>query len=100
MNPIYCEEVTLRFLGVFKKAYGNSQTLIKIRKNEKLEAVIKKVYKASPNLKHVLIDPELDTPLSNAVILVNGKEISLLNGLETKLKDKDEIVFIPVIHGG
>jgi molybdopterin converting factor small subunit len=62
--------------------------------------VIKKVSEASPSLRHVLIDPELGSPLSNAVILVNGKEIGLLNGLETKLKDKDEILFIPVIHGG
>jgi len=100
MTPISREKVTLRFLGIFKKAYGNGQTLIKIRKNEKLEDIIKKVSETSPNLKRVLVDPELDSPLSNAVILVNGKEISLLNGLETKLKDKDEIVFIPVIHGG
>ena len=100
MSPIAYEEVTLRFLGVFKKAYGSGQVLIKIRRNEKLENVIKKVSEASPSLERVLIDPELDNPLSNAVILVNGKEVGLLNGLETELKDKDEIVFIPVIHGG
>jgi len=100
LGPITIEEVTLRFLGVFQKAYGNEEVLIKIRKNEKLKNVIKKVSETSPNLGRVLIDPELGSPLSNAVILVNGKEIGLLNSLETELKDKDEIVFIPVIHGG
>jgi molybdopterin converting factor small subunit len=100
LSPIAYEEVTLRFLGVFKKAYGSGQASIKIRRNEKLESVIKKVSEASPNLGHVLVDPELGNPLSNAVILVNGKEIGLLSGLETPLKDHDEIVFIPVIHGG
>jgi molybdopterin converting factor small subunit len=94
------EEVTLRFLGIFRKAYGRGQALIKIRRNEKLESLIEKVSEASPNLGRVLIDPELGNPLSNAVILVNGKEIGLLNGLETPLRDHDEIVFIPVIHGG
>jgi len=34
------------------------------------------------------------------LILVNGREISVLNGLETKLKDGDEISLIPVVHGG
>jgi molybdopterin converting factor small subunit len=34
------------------------------------------------------------------LILVNGKEISVLKGLETVLKEGDEILLIPVIHGG
>jgi molybdopterin converting factor small subunit len=100
LSPTADEEVTLRFLGVFKKAYGSGQASMKIRKNEKLENVIKKISEDSPSLGRVLVDPELSNPLSNAIILVNGKEIGLLNGLETMLKDKDEIVFIPVIHGG
>jgi len=48
----------------------------------------------------LLIDPELNDPLPNAVILVNGKEIGILKGLETEVRDRDEIVIIPVIHGG
>jgi molybdopterin converting factor small subunit len=31
---------------------------------------------------------------------VNGREISVLNGLDTILKDGDEVVFVPVVHGG
>jgi molybdopterin converting factor small subunit len=33
-------------------------------------------------------------------MLVNGKEIGVLKGLETKLKDGDELVLVPVVHGG
>jgi molybdopterin converting factor small subunit len=47
-----------------------------------------------------LIDPELDDPRTNALILVNGKEVSVLQGLNTKIKDGDELVLIPVVHGG
>jgi len=93
-------EVTMRFLGVFKKAYGNSETSMRIERNEKLGEIVMKLSETSQNLKRVLIDPELNTPTPNAVILVNGIEIHLLKGLETELKDKDEIVFIPIIHGG
>lgn len=39
-------------------------------------------------------------PTSNFIILVNGREISVLSGLETKLKSGDEIAIIPVSHGG
>ena len=94
------EKATLRFLGIFKKAYGNGQALIEIHRNDNFETVVKKLCKTSPHLKQVLVDPELDNPLSNAVILVNGVEIGLLEGLKTELKNGDEIVFIPVIHGG
>jgi molybdopterin converting factor small subunit len=34
------------------------------------------------------------------LVLVNGREISVLNGLETRVKDEDEVVFVPVVHGG
>ena len=33
-------------------------------------------------------------------MLVNGREISVLNGLETRVNDEDEVVFVPVVHGG
>ncbi len=48
----------------------------------------------------MLIDPELEDPRPNMLILVNGKEISVLNGLRTDIKNGDEIVLIPVVHGG
>ena len=53
-----------------------------------------------PQLEKTLSDQQLDDSRSNALILINGREISVLNGLETKLNDGDEIVFIPVVHGG
>ena len=34
------------------------------------------------------------------LILVNGKEISVLDGLNTVLEDGASVTFIPVSHGG
>jgi molybdopterin converting factor small subunit len=48
----------------------------------------------------MLIDPELNDPRPNALILVNGKEISVLKGLETTVKEGDQIILIPISHGG
>ncbi len=93
-------KVTAKFLGIFKKAHGKGQAQIEIRRKDNLKTVVEKLCEASQNLKRVLVDPELGTPSSNAIILVNGVEIGLLKGLKTELKDGDEIVFIPVIHGG
>ncbi|MEM1525230.1 MAG: MoaD/ThiS family protein [Nitrososphaerales archaeon] len=38
--------------------------------------------------------------LSNTLVIVNGIEVSTLQREETMLKDGDEIVLIPVVHGG
>jgi len=47
-----------------------------------------------------LIDPELNDPRPNVLIMLNKKEISALNGLETGVKDGDKLVLLPVSHGG
>ena len=35
-----------------------------------------------------------------SLIVVNGKEINTKNGPETKVKGGDQVVFVPVAHGG
>jgi molybdopterin converting factor small subunit len=46
------------------------------------------------------IDPELNDPRPNLLILLNGAEISVLDGLKTKIQNGDRLVLIPVTHGG
>jgi molybdopterin synthase sulfur carrier subunit len=92
--------VTVNFIGIFRTISGKSKLTIKIEKAIPLREAIEKIVEEKPNLKRVLIDPELEDPRPNALILVNGREISVLKGLETLLKDGDEVVFVPVIHGG
>jgi molybdopterin converting factor small subunit len=99
-DPINHVKVTVKLLGIFKKAYGEGQAQLEIRGKGSLETAVEKLCEASSSLKRVLVDLELGTPLPNSVILVNGVEIGLLKGLKTELKDDDEVVFIPVIHGG
>jgi len=36
----------------------------------------------------------------NVKILVNGRDIDFLNGVSTKLKDGDIVVFVPPVAGG
>ena len=90
----------VNFIGVFRTISNRNKIDIKIEDAVPLREVIKKIVEKFPTLKRTLVDPELEDPRPNALILVNGKEISVLNGLETLLKDGDEVVLIPVIHGG
>lgn len=87
-------------MGVFRSIAGKSRLTIRLRNAAPLREAIKEVVEEMPRLKRTLIDPDLEDPRPNTLILVNGKEVSVLNGLETKLKDGDEVVFIPVLHTG
>lgn len=58
------------------------------------------ITKELPVLTQSLIDQQLKDPRPNVLIIVNGKEIGVLNGLETNLQDDDEVVLVPVVHGG
>jgi MoaD family protein len=92
--------ITVKFIGAFRSASGVDKITVPIKENEALKHIISGIAEEIPELKRVLVDPQLRGPRPNALILVNGKEISVLRGLETTLKDGDEIVLVPVLHGG
>jgi molybdopterin synthase sulfur carrier subunit len=93
-------KVTLRFVGSFGSLTGKRTLSITLDRSESLRKVIDNIAEKLPKLKDALIDPELEKSRPNTLVIVNGKEISVLKGLETKLKDGDEVVFVPVSHGG
>ena len=93
--------VELHLLGVFQRISGETRVHMKLEKPATLRDAIQNLTDSIlPKLKRVLIDSELEDPRPNALVLVNGKEISILQGLETRVGDGDEIVLIPVSHGG
>jgi len=92
--------ITVKFIGSFRNVSGKGKLTIKSESIIPLREAIKEIVEELPKLKRVLIDPELENPRPNTLILVNGKEISVLNGLDTMLEDEDEVVFVPVVHGG
>ena len=92
--------ITAKFVGAFRSISGKSKFTLKLENVVPLREVVKKIVEELPKLKRVLIDLELEDPRPNTLILVNGKEISVLNGLDTMLEDEDEVVFVPVVHGG
>lgn len=87
--------VTVKFVGSLRSLAGKNKLALKLGKTALLTEVMKRMAEESPKLK-----PALANSKAGMLILVNGKEVSVLNGLETMLKDGDEVVFVPVIHGG
>ncbi len=92
--------LTIRFVGSLRAASSRSKITLQFEKDVSLREVVERVVKEQPKLKKALIDSELEDPRTNVLILVNGKDISVLNGLDTALNKGDEVVLIPFVHGG
>ena len=93
--------VKVKLLGVFREFSAKSRVTIEFEDAVTVRKAVQKLTETlSSKFKEALIDPELSDPRPNALILVNGKEIGVLQGLQTMLDDDDEIVLLPVAHGG
>ena len=92
--------LTMKFIGALRQISGKTQITVNFQEGMKLKFLIAKISQERPQLQKIFSDEQHNDSRSNALVLVNGREISVLDGLETQLNDGDEIVFIPVVHGG
>jgi molybdopterin synthase sulfur carrier subunit len=92
--------LTVKFIGALRHLSGKTQCAVTFQEGISIKQLVHKISQEIPKLKHTFSDQELNNSRSNSLILINGREISILNGYETKLNDGDEIVFVPVVHGG
>ena len=92
--------LTIKFIGALRHLSGKTQFTITFQEDITIEELVNEISQELPELKHTFSDQQLNDSRSNSLVLVNGREISVLNGYETKLKDGDEFVFVPVVHGG
>jgi len=92
--------LTIKFIGALRHLSGKTEFTVSFQEGISIKELVSKITQEFPELKHTFSDQELNDSRSNSLVLVNGREISVLNGYETKLKDGDEIVFVPVVHGG
>lgn len=94
-------KIKVRLKGVFQGLTGKAKLSLELEKSLPLREVIKRIVDPFPaELGRLLVDPELGDPRPNALIFLNGREIGVLEGFETKVCDGDEVIFIPVSHGG
>jgi len=92
--------ITVKFLGVLRHISGAGELALNIKGVISVKELMNEIVREMPALKPSLIGQQFGDLRSNALILVHGREIGVLAGLETRLKDGDEVVFVPVVHGG
>ena len=93
--------VRVKLVGVFRVLSGRSRVMVRLSEGATVGDVVQKLVESfPPEFGDALVDPVLGEPQPNALILVNGREVSVLGGVGTMVGDGDEVVFVPVTHGG
>jgi molybdopterin converting factor small subunit len=96
-------KIQVRLYGVFRSAAGSSQIQLDVPSQKPtVRSVIEYLVAQTDchDLKPLLIDDSTMDPRPNALIMVSGREISTLNGLDTIVSEGDELSLLPVAHGG
>jgi sulfur-carrier protein len=92
--------ITVKLIGALRHISKKSQLSLTCQEGIVIRELINTIAQESPELKPSFNNQKSNGARVNALIIVNGKEISVLNGLETQLYNGDEVVFVPVVHGG
>ncbi len=94
--------VRVRFYGVLRTAAKTEGLELDFDGDVSVRQLVNRLVNliTRPEFQANLIDADLNDPRPNALIMVSGTEIGALNGVDTTLRDGDEVVFLPVAHGG
>jgi molybdopterin converting factor small subunit len=92
--------VTVKFVGALRHVAGAEELRLNCEEGFSIRGLLDEIAVRVPELKRSLIDQRVDGSGLNALVLVNGREVSVLGGLDAAVKDEDEVVFVSVVHGG
>ncbi|MEM3737441.1 MAG: MoaD/ThiS family protein [Candidatus Bathyarchaeia archaeon] len=93
--------VIVKFIGGFKALTRlDSLELSDSEVNDVAAVLMKLVERFGSEFEDAIFDKELKNPRGRALILKNGREIGVLEGLRTRVESGDTLVIIPVVHGG
>lgn len=92
-------KVKIKFCGILKNLVNKEKLIVDLTGEPSIWELIKTIVIMETKLEEILITSR-GPPMINVLILVNGQEISALNGLKTLVKDRDTVIFVPVSHGG
>ncbi len=91
--------LTVKFLSTFKEVAGVEELKLSVPPGLRIRELLDLLELKGIRVKHH-IQGAGSFYSSSILIFINDFEISVLNGLETELKDGDTVTFIPVVHGG
>ncbi len=94
-------KVTLHTILGIKEVIGQRLTEIELPQASTIEGLLTSMRERwGEGLSTRLFQPESGTVLPYVRIMVNGQAIDFLQGMETPLKEGDEVLILPPVSGG
>lgn len=93
-------KIYLKFLGSLQYDLKQQELSFKISSRKSVKEIVLELVQ-NPQFKELksFFSGSYDVKRS-LIVFINDQEISVLDGMSTKVKAEDTITFIPVIHGG
>ena len=94
--------IHVKLFGALRSAAKTSELSLQVPDTPTVKTAISALVSDEqyPLLRSLLFSGDNADPRPNALILVAGREIGTLEGLDTGLNDGDELSLLPVAHGG
>jgi len=95
-------KVKVRLVGLLGGLAGKSEIVVELDKPATVEWLMSELVSelGRKEFKRALIDQELADASQRTIVIVNEKEIGILQGFKTALRDGDVVVLVPISHGG
>ena len=92
--------IWVEFIGILRGETGRWKSKVMIDEPVTVWTLVQRLVKDFELEANILMDRESGSLGQKVLVLVNGREISVLEGPETRLGDGDLVTIIPVSHGG
>jgi MoaD family protein len=95
-------KVKIEYLGHVKKMVGDKRVEeVEIKDNAMVADLLTVLSeKYGEPFKKAIYEPKAADVKSNFIVTVNGYLLNQLDGVQTKLKNRDHVVLMPIVSGG
>jgi len=92
-------KVKVKFFAILREAAGTKEVEEEVEEGTTVRGLLERLSNKLPSRFRELVF-EGQEITKNLIILVNRRGIRELDGLETKLKNSDEVALLPPVSGG
>jgi molybdopterin synthase sulfur carrier subunit len=93
--------VKVRTILTIKKILGKGEIELSLPEKSTLKDLVTTlVNRSGDELASLLLEPETRNVLPHIRLMVNGRDIAFLEGMETVLQPGDEVLILPPVSGG
>jgi len=93
-------EVKVKFFTTLREIVGKKEEQIELSRSVTVEALLRQLFKTYGKEFQDYVYDELGNVRGHLQFLVNGKSITALQGLKTKLREGDQVAILPPVGGG